>query len=567
MAGWQSDLDALLPRMDALHPDLDHDTPIAELERAITELRDRAPTSSDDELLVAICRVVALVSAGGRDAHTGLYPWNPGSTYPVRSLPLRLWDFPEGVTVVDALPPYEDLVGTRIVAIGGQPVADVVAALDPLIPRDNAQTVRLLTPRFLLIPEILHGLDVIDVAGPVEIEVLDGGVRRLVRVDPVPMAEYNDWAGPYGLHLPRDAGVAYLARMDEALWWEVVDGATLFVQYNTVVPVGAADIAAIRAAASDDAIARVVVDIRHNTGGEVSAVRSMVSLFDDPSIDRPGRLFLLGGRNSFSAATMFAAQLEERTAVSIVGEPMAGAPNFWGNARDVNLDWSGLVVGVSTLYEQSTAVDDDRLAIEVDLPRRLDVGQLGQRLRPGVGRDPEYRGRRETMTEPPRRTTYSIFFDLFVLGQRVRGLLATAMADAPLRPEDYATYSVVFEDEQVSPTQMAAQLSMPLTTVVDAIRVMEARGHARRIANPRDGRSYLVVLTAEGQRAHAEANRRFEVAYRAFADALPTAKPRPVARSRVSWPRQSRQPTPRWAPEVTVDPDRQRPPSCRLPAG
>jgi DNA-binding MarR family transcriptional regulator len=125
------------------------------------------------------------------------------------------------------------------------------------------------------------------------------------------------------------------------------------------------------------------------------------------------------------------------------------------------------------------------------------------------------------MTEPPRRTTYSIFFDLFVLGQRVRGLLASAMADAPLRPEEYATYSVVFEDEQVSPTRMAAQLSMPLTTVVDAIRAMERRGHARRIANPRDGRSYLVVLTGEGLRAHAEANRRFEVAYRAFADALP----------------------------------------------
>ena len=125
------------------------------------------------------------------------------------------------------------------------------------------------------------------------------------------------------------------------------------------------------------------------------------------------------------------------------------------------------------------------------------------------------------MTDPPRRTTYSLFFDLFVLGQRVRGLLATAMADAPLRPEEYATYSVVFEDEQVSPTQMAAQLSMPLTTGVDAIRVMEGRGHARRIANPRDGRSYLVVLTGEGLRAHAEANRRFELAYRAFAAALP----------------------------------------------
>ncbi len=125
------------------------------------------------------------------------------------------------------------------------------------------------------------------------------------------------------------------------------------------------------------------------------------------------------------------------------------------------------------------------------------------------------------MTDLPRQTTYSLFFDLFVLLQRVHELLTTAMATSPLTPEEYATYSVVFEDEAVSPTALAAQLSKPLTTVVDDIREMEARGHLRRMPNPRDGRSYLVVLTGEGLRAHAEASRRFEVAYRAFVSALP----------------------------------------------
>ena len=125
------------------------------------------------------------------------------------------------------------------------------------------------------------------------------------------------------------------------------------------------------------------------------------------------------------------------------------------------------------------------------------------------------------MTDPPRRTTYSLFFDLFVLSHRIRELLAASMATSPLRPEDYAIYSVVFEDEAVSPTVMAAQLSMPLTTVVDAIRTMERRGHLRRIATPRDRRSYLVVLTGEGLRAHAEANASFEVGYQAFAARLP----------------------------------------------
>ena len=97
----------------------------------------------------------------------------------------------------------------------------------------------------------------------------------------------------------------------------------------------------------------------------------------------------------------------------------------------------------------------------------------------------------------------------------------TTMATSPLRPEDYAVYSVVFEEEAVSPTGMAAELSMPLTTVVDYIRLMESRGHCRRMPNPKDGRSYLVTLTAAGRRAHREANLLFERAYRAFVAALP----------------------------------------------
>jgi MarR family transcriptional regulator, temperature-dependent positive regulator of motility len=115
----------------------------------------------------------------------------------------------------------------------------------------------------------------------------------------------------------------------------------------------------------------------------------------------------------------------------------------------------------------------------------------------------------------------SVLFDVFALGQAVKQLLLTTMADGPLRPEEYAIYSAIFELESLTPTQLAARLGMPLTTAVDHVRALEARGHARRVPNPRDGRSYLVVLTSDGLAAHRDANRRFELAYRAFAEALP----------------------------------------------
>jgi DNA-binding MarR family transcriptional regulator len=90
------------------------------------------------------------------------------------------------------------------------------------------------------------------------------------------------------------------------------------------------------------------------------------------------------------------------------------------------------------------------------------------------------------------------------------------MRDGPLTPAEYAVYSAIFELESATPTALAARLGMRLTTFMDQLRLVEERGHARRLRHPRDGRSYLVTLTATGLEAHRAANRQFEAAYSAF---------------------------------------------------
>ncbi len=115
----------------------------------------------------------------------------------------------------------------------------------------------------------------------------------------------------------------------------------------------------------------------------------------------------------------------------------------------------------------------------------------------------------------------SVLFDVFALNQAVGRLLAAAMRDGPLTPGEYAVYSAIFELEAASPTELAARLGMRLTTFVDQLRVIQGRGHARRVDHPTDRRSYRVVLTAAGLEAHRAANRLFEDAYRAFTRQLP----------------------------------------------
>jgi len=95
------------------------------------------------------------------------------------------------------------------------------------------------------------------------------------------------------------------------------------------------------------------------------------------------------------------------------------------------------------------------------------------------------------------------------------------MRDGPLTPGEYAVYSAIFELEAASPTELAARLGMRLTTFVDQLRVIQGRGHARRLEHPTDGRSYRVVLTAAGRTAQRTANRQFEATYQAFTFHLP----------------------------------------------
>jgi DNA-binding MarR family transcriptional regulator len=114
----------------------------------------------------------------------------------------------------------------------------------------------------------------------------------------------------------------------------------------------------------------------------------------------------------------------------------------------------------------------------------------------------------------------SLLFDVFVVHQRVRALLARALSGCELRADEYAVYSVLFERGPLTPTQLAASLSMPVTTTLDYLRVMLQRGHIRRAKNHADGRSYTVSLTLEGLSAHRLTNAEWNVAVRRLEDAL-----------------------------------------------
>src|SRR3954454_11894515 len=110
----------------------------------------------------------------------------------------------------------------------------------------------------------------------------------------------------------------------------------------------------------------------------------------------------------------------------------------------------------------------------------------------------------------------TILLDVFLTNQRRKRMIAAALEQAELPAEDYPVYVLVGAEGPWTPTGLARRLEMPLSTMLFRLGRLERRGHAERVPNPDDRRSYLIRLTDEGDRLLGEAR----PAFRDYAEAV-----------------------------------------------
>jgi len=114
-------------------------------------------------------------------------------------------------------------------------------------------------------------------------------------------------------------------------------------------------------------------------------------------------------------------------------------------------------------------------------------------------------------TGPP-----TILFEVFWTQQKRKRLIEAALEGLDLPPEDYPFYVTIGVDGPLTPTALAEILDLPLSTVAFRVKRLERRGHAERIDNPADGRSFLIRLTPQGRALLNKARPRF----RSYAEAV-----------------------------------------------
>lgn len=362
VAAWTEDVLHLVTELERLHPDPFFGCPQAEFEEGVDAFLAGIESDGACNASVGLMRLMARLSSKGRDGHAVVWPMR------ARYLPLQLYRFDDGWFVVDAQPEQRAWIGARVVALGGVPVEDACKRLDPLLTRDNEWNLRLKLGGTLICSDVLAGAGIVPDADRVRLELARDEQSAAVELVASP-GNMQFWSRR---DLPARAGVTWLEGREQSWRLQVLEAErALYVQYNAVAPVDQ-DGQTLEAFGQElvrtfeeRGLAKVIVDVRSNGGGDNTTFPPLIRALQSPSIDRPGVLFGLIGRATFSAAGNFVTVLERDTQAILVGEPTGGGPNQYGDAQTVPLpNHPDVLVRISTRYHQFGAADDARLTHE-----------------------------------------------------------------------------------------------------------------------------------------------------------------------------------------------------------
>jgi DNA-binding MarR family transcriptional regulator len=98
----------------------------------------------------------------------------------------------------------------------------------------------------------------------------------------------------------------------------------------------------------------------------------------------------------------------------------------------------------------------------------------------------------------PGRADYLL--ELWLAGTAAGAEIGRRMRGFGIEAHLFALLTHIAHREPVTPSMIAAEQGIPVTTVRDNVQRLVDRGLVRRVPNPDDGRSYLLVRTPEGSR-------------------------------------------------------------------
>jgi len=338
-AQWREDVRALAVGLPKLHANAFFSLSRGEFETEVAALDRRAASANGDEMWVGLQQIAKSIG----DGHTGV-----NAPPDRRPMPIEVARFGGDFRITAVGPGLEAALGARIERIGGMPIARVWPKVLTLTARQELAPLRESDALiYLARGYALHGLDVTSDRNHARYtlrsdsgRLFDIDIKGLGPDEKVKMTSGHDQT-------------ALRFENPEAPFWCVSLAAQKAVycgwrSYQDLAAKARAMFALVDAARP----AKLIIDVRDNDGGDntVGYFTLIKPIKARPDLDARGRLYVLVGPLTFSAAMNNAAQFQDETRAILAGQTIGERPNSYQEPRQFRLPNSHLVVRASTLW-------------------------------------------------------------------------------------------------------------------------------------------------------------------------------------------------------------------------
>lgn len=355
-AEWREDLDALKVMLPKRHANAFFYLPKEKFEAEIARLRNDVANLNGDQIFVRITQIVNAIG----DGHTGIVAPRDRA-----SLPIELQSFGADMRVVAVGQGLTEANGAKVLKIGGADIAEARQRALTLTPSEELMELREgRIVRYLARGMMLHGLGLTPTRDVARFTLQSDAGRTFALDIPALKAGAEAKLEPA---YPK-TGLRY-RRPDETFWCESVAAAkAVYCAWNAYQELEA-KAAQMFALVESSGAEKLVIDLRENGGGDntVGYAHVVKPLAAHAKLNRKGRLFILIGPLTFSAAMNNAAQLQDQTEAILVGQTIGEKPNSYQEPRQFRLPNSNLVVRASTLYYEFRKTGPNAIAPDKEI--------------------------------------------------------------------------------------------------------------------------------------------------------------------------------------------------------
>ncbi len=375
---WSSDIDILINKVDKYHP-----RPWAHISRIdfikqADIIKSNQKKWDNDRITLEMMKLVALL----KDSHSQVWLNNQDDFN--HWYPIRIENFDDGMYVTGVSEEHKDMLYGKVVDFDGKNSEEVYRQVGSILAVDHEIGISRHITNYLSNSTILKLLGITRNRNKMELGLIQSDGKIITReIESSECPEFYKWAWTPNQVPTEDKVVTIFSNHQDPLplyltnivdrskdyWYKLSDDKKyLYFQFgNCSSQSGEENFSDFTQKMFDDfdknceSIEKFIINVRYNEGGDGSIVNALVKEFvkRDSKLTR-GKLYIITGKYTFSAATNFIGQMLEYTQTITVGDIASGGLNWCSDNYKFILPSSSLIVDISTMYWQKGHPSDNR---------------------------------------------------------------------------------------------------------------------------------------------------------------------------------------------------------------